>query len=267
MLCVAGIEVMGQSGYCGRSVKWRLLNDGTLYLSGSGEMYDYDVQYYSEEQKTLYPYLKDEDTRPWASYRYEIKNVEIYDGITNVGRSAFEACENLQSVSIGNAVKHIGSSAFEGCTGEIPSSVTEIGSYAFEGCTGLTSVEIPSSVTEIGGSAFSDCTSLASVDIPNSVTDFGSDIFEGCSNLTNPIYNDSSFIYMPPNYAGSSYTIPNGIRRIATFAFSDCTSLTGVEIPSSVTEIGGYAFRGCTGLTSVEIPSSVTEIGSSAFEG
>ena len=143
---------MGQSGYCGRSVKWRLLNDGTLYLSGGGEMYDYDVQYYSEEFKAQYPYIKDEDTRPWASYRYEIKNVEIYDGITNVGRSAFEACENLQSVSIGNAVKHIGSSAFEGCTGltnvEIPSSVTEIDYRVFFGCTGLTSVEIPSSVTD-----------------------------------------------------------------------------------------------------------------------
>ena len=59
--------------------------------------------------------------------------------------------------------------------------------------------------------------------------------------------------------------IPKGVKKIANDAFSDCTSLTSVEIPSSVTAIGECAFYKCTSLTSVEIPSSVIAIGENAF--
>ena len=48
--------------------------------------------------------------------------------------------------------------------------------------------------------------------------------------------------------------------------YSDCSSLTSVNIPSSVTEIGKYTFSGCSSLTSVNIPSSVTSIGERVFE-
>lgn len=48
--------------------------------------------------------------------------------------------------------------------------------------------------------------------------------------------------------------------------YSDCSSLTSVNISSSVTEIGKYTFSGCRSLTSVNIPSSVTSIGERVFE-
>ena len=48
--------------------------------------------------------------------------------------------------------------------------------------------------------------------------------------------------------------------------YSDCSSLTSVNIPSGVTEIGKYTFSGCSSLTSVNIPSSVTSIGERVFE-
>ena len=59
--------------------------------------------------------------------------------------------------------------------------------------------------------------------------------------------------------------IPDIVRRIGKYAFSDCTNLTSIEIPNSVTEIGDFAFTGCTALASIVIPDSVTEIGDSAF--
>ncbi len=55
------------------------------------------------------------------------------------------------------------------------------------------------------------------------------------------------------------------VTRIGDGAFSDCSSLTSIEIPSGVTEIVGGAFSHCSSLTSIEIPSSVTTIGYSAF--
>ena len=59
--------------------------------------------------------------------------------------------------------------------------------------------------------------------------------------------------------------IPNSVTLIGDSAFSKCSSLTSVRIPNSVTSINYSAFSKCSSLTSVEIPNSVTEIGEWAF--
>jgi len=57
----------------------------------------------------------------------------------------------------------------------------------------------------------------------------------------------------------------DGITKIRSYAFRDCTSLTSVTIPNSVTSIGDSAFRNCSSLTSITIPNNVTSIRDSAF--
>ncbi len=181
-------------------------------------------------------------------------NVTI-DGIsysvTSIGFSAFENCDNLQSVTIPNSVTNIGLSAFRNCSSlqsvTIPNSVTSIGNYAFRNCSNLQSVTIPNSVTSIGMYAFSGCSNLQSVTIPNSVTSIGSSAFQN-SGLT-------------------SVTIPNSVTSIANSAFNGCVRLQAVTIPNSVTSIEDGAFDGCYDLTSITIPNSVTSIGGSAFWG
>ena len=42
-----------------------------------------------------------------------------------------------------------------------------------------------------------------------------------------------------------------GIDTIAAYTFSQCFSLTRIEIPNNITKIGKSAFTGCTGLKSV----------------
>ena len=59
--------------------------------------------------------------------------------------------------------------------------------------------------------------------------------------------------------------IPQGVRKIGSGAFSDCSRLTSVTIPQGVTTIGEHAFSSCYGLTSVTIPQGVTTIESWAF--
>ena len=56
--------------------------------------------------------------------------------------------------------------------------------------------------------------------------------------------------------------IGDGITGIGHYAFSGCTSLTGVTIPGNVTSIGIRAFGGCKALEELTIPEGVKSLGS-----
>ena len=250
-----------QTGSCGDNVTYSLdTKTGVLTISGTGGMADYS-NFHS-------PFYE----------RTNIKSVSIEDGVTSIGRLAFENCKSLTSVTIGNSVTSIGVGAFFDCTNltsiAIPDCVTSIGDSAFFGCTNLTSIAIPDCVTSIGSSAFSGCRTLNSVTIPNSVTSIGWSAF-----LNTAYYNDESnwdngVLYLSNCLIDTNddfdsttdYTIKDGTRIIAENAFFFCQSLTDVTIPNSVTNIGNLAFNGCGNLTSVTIPNSVTSIGRYVFE-
>ncbi|MBD5514093.1 MAG: leucine-rich repeat protein [Lachnospiraceae bacterium] len=58
-----------------------------------------------------------------------------------------------------------------------------------------------------------------------------------------------------------------GIKRIASGAFTDNTRITYIKMPSGVVTIGANAFKGCTSLKGMTVPVGVTAIEESAFEG
>ncbi|WP_242832067.1 leucine-rich repeat domain-containing protein, partial [Butyrivibrio sp. VCD2006] len=213
------------------TITWTMYDDGTLEIGGSGEI------------KNNLGYLNYRSTA--------IKRVIISGSVTSIGKSAFNGCSKLTSITIPDSVTSIGYYAFYGCSKltsiTIPDSVTSIGYYAFYGCSSLTSITIPDSVTSIGYYAFYGCSSLTSITIPDSVTSIEYDAFYDCSSLT-------------------SITIPNSVTSIGVFAFFNCSSLTSITIPNSVTSIGDYAFYDCSSLTSITIPNSVTSIGEYAFK-
>ena len=57
--------------------------------------------------------------------------------------------------------------------------------------------------------------------------------------------------------------IPNSVTSIGDWAFSNCKSLTSIDLPSC-TSVGGSAFNGCSSLTSVSLPNC-TSVGERAF--
>ena len=71
---------------------------------------------------------------------------------------------------------------------------------------------------------------------------------------------------VPPELDGS-YSIKEGTKIICDWAFSDCSSLSGLVIPDSITLIGEGAFMNCYSLKSLIIPDGVTNIGDRAFQG
>ena len=239
------------------NLTWKLYEDGTLTISGTGAMKDYDYDsnpspvYKNSDVKKVV--IEDGVTsigiRAFNACR-NLTNITIPDNVTSIGDFAFYYCENLTSVTIPNSVTSIGNSVFENCIAltniTIPDSITSIGDFAFRYCTSLTSIMIPDSVTSIGNAAFESCKGLTSITIPDSVTSIGNSAFFGCSNLT-------------------SITISNNITIIKSSTFLNCSSLTSITIPDSVTSIGDFAFYKCSSLASITIPDSVTSIGDDAF--
>ena len=127
---------------------WTLYEDGTLTISGTGAMKDYNIN----------------DTQSPVINHQNVKKVMIEDGVTSIGNYAFYFCENLTSLTL-------------------PDSVTSIGDSAFDTCRGLTNITIPEGVTNIGDCAFYDCSNLTSITIPDSVTSIGNGVLEACSSL------------------------------------------------------------------------------------
>ena len=216
------------------NITWRLTKDGTLYISGQGDMEDYGW----------------DKIPPWRDF--SINKVVVQKGITGIGSFAFGDCSSLSSIEIPEGVTSIGSSAFEYCISlssiKIPEGVTSIGFHAFGDCSSLSSIKIPKGVTSIEGNAFEGCSSLSSIEIPKGVTSIGSGAFAHCSSL-------------------SSIKIPEGVTSIESRVFENCSSLSSIEIPKGVTSIEGNAFENCSSLSSIKIPKGVTSIEGNAFEG
>ena len=240
------------------NLTWKLYEDGTLTISGTGAMKDYD--YYNNPS-------------PASQKKDSVKKVVIEDGVTSIRNSAFYDCNSLTSITIPNSVTSIGAYAFSNCyyltNITIPNSVTSIENYAFRSCSSLTSITIPDSVTSIGKLAFYSCDSLTSITISNSVTSIEERAFAYCSRLTSITIPDSVTSIGEAAFAGcsslTSITIPDSVTSIGEYAFQSCSRLTSITIPDSVTSIGAYAFSDCWDLTSITIPDSVTTIGESAF--
>ena len=86
-----------------------------------------------------------------------------------------------------------------------------------------------------------------------SVEDYVADVIENAIALEPKVgRNKSRFAqYVEGGITEISESDLEGIDTIAAYTFSQCFSLTRIEIPNSITKIDRSAFTGCTGLKSV----------------
>lgn len=193
------VSAAESSGTCGENCTWTLDSGGTLRISGEGKMNDYT----------------DDAPVPWKAQRKNIKAAVICDGITYIGKNAFDGCSGLEAVMIPESVTGIGESAFYGCASlesvAVPKGVTQIAKLTFQGCSGLTEIDLPNGITGIGDYAFYGCSGLTACKIPESVTSIGVNAFAFCSKL-------------------EKITIPVNVAEIEACVFIDCTGLKTITL-------------------------------------
>lgn len=146
-------------GNLSTGLRWVLDDEYTLKVSGAGVIPDYGT---SDIDGMIIM-----SGAPWGkTYYNKVKAIEVADGVTGIGKNAFNGMMAATSVKIAKSVAYIGDQAFMNCTkltsAEVPSAVKSLGKYAFSGCSAMTSIVINGGLT-IGERAFNGCTALKSM--------------------------------------------------------------------------------------------------------
>ena len=195
------------NGGCGESLKWSLDDNGTLTVSGEGEMYDYNYDVRDGKEYT---------NTPWRDKTTLIKRVIIGEGVTRIGDYAFRGSSNLTDVTFPNSLIELGKGAFDFTNLSkvvIPDSVTIIGPFCFSGCFELNEVQMGKNIEYIGMESFAS-TELTTIILPQSLNYIGECAFnmsnlntiyyEGSSKQWNNINKANAWDY---NYLGIKYVI------------------------------------------------------------
>ena len=244
------------NGDCGDDILWALNDDGSLIISGTGDMWDWINL----------------ESVPWDAYREKINKIDFKKSITSIGGWAFKNCKNLTSVTLPGSLTSIGAGAFSnsGLTSlVIPDSVKSIDYYAFDDCSKLKTVVLSGNVEVLKSYTFTDCIALEKVTILYGVKKIEG-AFHGCKSLTSVTIPNS---VTEMNYGSFSYcsslqsiTIPDSVTSIGDSSFYSCTSLSKAKIGKKVSLIGEYAFKNCS-ISEVTLPASLKTIDDDAFSG
>ena len=234
---------------------WELNEDGSLVLTGSGDMnVDGDI--------------------PWGKYKSEITSLVLPEGLTGIAWNAFENCTHLTEVTIPDGVEEIRGSAFRGCTGltsvTLPDGLISIGNWAFSGCSNLQTLQIPDTVSCIEQGAFSECAVLSEITAPKDLSIIYRDVFDETAWYR---AQPDGFLYWEKALLGYKGTAPDNTELsvptgtiLAIAAFEDCSGLTSVTVQSGVPVPYG-AFRNCASLTSAVLEDGVPVVEAEAFSG
>ena len=151
------------AGSCGGNLRWSLMEDGVLKITGSGAMPDYS---------------SDSDA-PWYRYGSKIKEIRVGANVTKIGENAFRST-GVQKVVF--CAKETGST----------DAPLVLGNYCFAYCDFLNEIQFGNRVIVPGDSVFVSCSGLTGVTVPGTVKldksfngeGCGYGMFSQCPNLT-----------------------------------------------------------------------------------
>ena len=209
-------------------VFWTIYKDGTLVVTGNGEIRD--------------PMTADP---PWLEHKDMIRRADIDLAAAYDLSKMFQGCSSL---SMANLSRLNTSDAIDM-------------SYMFDGCSSMTSVDISgftaARVTGMTG-MFKDCSALVSIDLfhldTTKVTDM-SEMFSGCVNLTDIDFtgSDTGKLKGKPRLFGTPE-----VRKMSDM-FKDCSSLKELDLKKfdlkKTTDVSGM-LDGCEALEKLYSPAN-----------
>lgn len=325
-------------GTCGENLTWVLTTDNVLTISGTGPMYEFRSSYEEDDGRPVNPWerlywsinsiiIEEGCTTiskgafsgfsakivdlPESLQRIEteafvyckLESIEIPNGVTYLGNSAFGYNRSLTDVTIGSGVSQIGEMAFDFCESlasiivhpdnqyyqmvngnllmtkdgktlllyakgsqeecNIPNGVERIENAAFRGADKLVSVTFPSTLKEIGSNAFRDCIKLARADLPEGLQTVGDSAFAHCTELT--------YAYLGANVKDLQHFAFYGARKLETIELSPNNPYYRMENKAILTKRseadGDVIIQYTPGSTetSYTAPNTVTAVAYGAF--
>lgn len=190
-----------------------------------------------------------------------LKSIGFPNTVTNVGRFAFQYCEQMTNVVLSTNIASIEQGAFSGCLAlpriSLPNSLTNLGSNVFNNCYSLEQVNLSTNLAVIPAGAFED-TRLAGVVIPNSVLSIENEAFAYSRvNLSRFIFTGNAPNVEPYAFRLSSPKIyylkgksgwSDQLNGLPTYPFSFASS--------NAVYFGGASFKFSWGDT-LDLPISV----------
>lgn len=196
-------------------------------------------------------------------YDYVVKEIKA---------SAFNGCDNIESITVPNTVEKLGVNAIAGnanlksITFETGSKLTTIENGALSDNGKLEAITIPASVKNINDYILGWNYSLATVEFEEGTTldNIGKGMFfrdEALASITLPstvtVINDEAFY----NCKALIEIDLSNIDEIGAYAFYNCASLKEAILSNDVTELNDAAFYGCSSLEKVKLSEKLTKLG------
>lgn len=244
----AGHATEGTCGLNGADVRWKF-SDGVITVSGNGAMDDYVITHNLNTGEIS------GQNPPWESFKDEINEVVIENGVTQIGYNAFADCYSLKKVTIASSVKKLRHNVFANCSAladiNMGSGVEELESDVFYGASAK-------SLTLSRNLKTMDSFALVGLwNVENIYVESGSSTYQSKDGV---LFTDGgkTLVMYPLNRQGA-YTVPAGTEKIGVNAFSQSV-VTSILIPDSVTEIEEFAFDQCRKLTELVLPKNLKVI-------
>ena len=194
---------------------------------------------------------------------YDIGDNELAISLNEASKKTYTGNSNIIQIPLvhdGKNVTGIWHNAFHcnpATTVRLTNNIRTIDFEAFL-YSGITSFVVPYTVSAIGDAAFYSCADLETVSFVNSNQE--------SSGSATDCYCDADGV--PYGTDETSTTVINStLKKIPSFCFFKCESLTTVSLPASIEEICEEAFNGCYALDCPFYFQKIKKIRSRAFQG
>ena len=191
-----------------------------------------------------------------AYYVSSLTKVTLPEGLETIGDNAFASAPGLSEINLPSTLKSIGERAFMNCNIDnftIPAGVEYIGANAFNET--YMAVRKANEVRARGGDPF--------IVIGGELVKYAGD--DTVVTVPNGVRGIATDAFSPYGGDVTSITLPDSVEYIAEEGFSDLSALATANFGSGLKEIGDAAFSGCDSLNNVVLPEGLKKIGDNAF--